>query len=105
MGKPNLVVNAVYHHTMLPEFDELFAFKQYRDASGRALSVEEILARGCHLFDRSSHFEAAGIHLEDATADEILAATEERLSTLDDPDRADTCFQAEFRALMQRFAR
>lgn len=103
LGKPNLVINAVYHHTMLPEFDELFCFKQYRDERGRALSVEEILARGGHLFDRSSHFEDAGLHLEDATAEEIRAATEERLATLDDPHRVDTPVQREFRLLMQRF--
>ncbi len=104
LGKPNLVVNAVYHHTMLPEADEIFAFKQYRDASGSAMSLEELLTRGCHLFDRSSHFTDAGISLEDTSADEILAATEEMLAGLDTPDRMDTPAQTTFRNLMLRFA-
>ena len=104
MGKPNLVVNGVYHHTMLPERNELFVFKRYRDAGGAQLGVEELLAGGCHLFDRSSHFEAAGIDLEDATADEILAATEEMLAALDAPDRSDTAPQAAFRELMLKYA-
>jgi len=103
MGKPNLVVNAVYHHTMLPEADEIFAFKQYRDASGSALSLEELLTRNCHLFDRSSHYEDAGVTLEDTSADEILAATDEMLAGLDNPDRMDTPAQTAFRNLMLRF--
>ncbi|MBA4186962.1 MAG: hypothetical protein C0467_02985 [Planctomycetaceae bacterium] len=104
LGKPNLVVNAVYHHTMLPEVDEVFAFKQYRDANGSTLGLEDLLARKCHLFDRSSHFEDAGISLEDNSADEILAATEEMLAGLDNPDCMDTPAQTAFRNLMLRFA-
>jgi putative glycosyltransferase (TIGR04372 family) len=105
LGKPNLVVNAVYHHTMLPEVNELFAFKQYRDVSGKPMGLEELLSRRCQLFDRSSHFTDAGITLEDCTADEILAATEEMLAGLDEPNRVDTPSQASFRELMLRFAK
>jgi putative glycosyltransferase (TIGR04372 family) len=104
MGKPNLVVNAVYHYSMLPEYDEMFVFKHYRDVDGTVLSLEELLARGCHLFDRQSHFEAARVNLEDATADEILAATEEMLGGLGDINRVDTPHQAAFRELLMRFA-
>ncbi|MCE9563655.1 MAG: TIGR04372 family glycosyltransferase [Planctomycetes bacterium] len=104
LGKPNLVLNAVYHHTMLPEVDEMFVFKQYRDATGSALSLEELLERRCHLFDRSSHFTDAGISLEEANADEILAATEEMLSSLETSHREDTDSQAAFRNLMLRYA-
>jgi hypothetical protein len=57
------------------------------------------------LFDRSSHFTDAGITLEDCTADEILAATEEMLAGLDEPNRVDTPSQASFRELMLRFAK
>ena len=105
MGKPNLVLNAVYHHTMLPEVNELFAFKQYRDATGSAMGLEELLSRGCQLFDRSSHFTDAGITLADCSADEILAATEEMLAGLDEPNRDDSSSQASFRELMLRFAK
>ena len=104
MGKPNLVVNAVYHHTMLPEVEEVFAFKRYRDAGGADLGLEELLTRGCHLFDRTSHFAEAGVSLADCTADEILAATEEMVAGLEDPDRFDTPAQTTFRNLMLRFA-
>jgi putative glycosyltransferase (TIGR04372 family) len=104
LGKPNLVVNGVYHHTMLPECNELFLFKHYRDVAGNLMSVEEILARGCHLFDRHVHFEGAGVELEDATPAEILAATEEMVATYSHPQRADTPSQLAFRELMARFA-
>lgn len=104
MGKPNLVVNAVYHHTMLPEVEEVFAFKRYRDPDGSDLSLEELLTRGCHLFDRTSHFRDAGVSLEDCSADEILAATGEMVAGLEHPDRCDTPAQETFRDLMLRFA-
>ena len=101
MGKPNLVVNAVYNHTTLPEQNELFAFKRYLDAGGAELGAEESLRRCAHLFDRTEHFDRAGIRLEDTTADEIEAALEEMLAGLDDPDRPDTPAQARFRRLCE----
>jgi len=104
LGKPNLVVNAVYNHTTLPEFNELFAFKRYVDRDGRELSVEEALGCGAHLFDRTEHFEQAGIRLEDCSAEEINAALEEMLESLDRPDRRDTESQARVRRIMERSA-
>jgi putative glycosyltransferase (TIGR04372 family) len=102
-GKPTLVVNAVCNHTLLPEQNELFVFKQYLDEQSRQLSIEEMLQRGCHLFDRSLHYEEAGIHLEDATAEEILAATEEMLVGLNNPNREDSPAQTAFRDLMRHY--
>jgi putative glycosyltransferase (TIGR04372 family) len=102
MGKPNLVVNGVYNHTTLPEHNELFAFKRYLDAGGAELGAEEAIRRCAHLFDRTEHFERAGIRLEDTTADEIEAAVEEMLAGLDDPDRPDTPAQARFRRLCEQ---
>jgi putative glycosyltransferase (TIGR04372 family) len=104
LGKPNLVVNAVYNHTTLPETNELFVFKRYLDRNGRELSVGEALVRGAHLFDRTEHFEQAGIRLEDSTAGEIHAALEEMLEGLDRPDRPDTESQARVRRTMERSA-
>jgi putative glycosyltransferase (TIGR04372 family) len=104
LGKPNLVVNAVYNHTTLPERNELFAFKRYFATGGAELGVEEALRRGTHLFDRTEHFEKAGIRLEDTTAEEIHAAVEEMLAGLDDPDRPDTEHQAAVRRVMQKYA-
>src|SRR5262249_13108177 len=61
-GKPNLVVNAVYHHTLLPERHELIAFKNYRHVrTGEPLGVEAIFGAGAHLFDRTQHFVDQGI--------------------------------------------
>jgi putative glycosyltransferase (TIGR04372 family) len=100
MGKPNLVVNAVYNHTTLPEHNELFAFKRYLDAGGAELGVEESLRRCAHLFDRTEHFERAGIRLADTTAEEIYAALEEMLAGLNHPDRPDTPAQARVRRVM-----
>jgi putative glycosyltransferase (TIGR04372 family) len=100
-GKPNLVLNAVYHYTLLPEHNELLAFKTYRDAkTGRPLGVEELLRGGAHLLDRTCHFDDAGIELEEMTADEILAATDEMLEWLEDPERPETPAQRRFRRLM-----
>jgi putative glycosyltransferase (TIGR04372 family) len=104
LGKPNLVVNAVYNHTTLPETNEVFAFKRYLDRSGAELSVEEALRRGAHLFDRTEHFEQAGIRLEDASAEEIHAALLEMLDGLECPDRPDTESQALVRRVMERSA-
>ncbi len=105
LGKPNLIINAVYHHTMLPEVDELFLFKQYRDTDGTPLSLEEILGRGGHLCDKSTHFAEAFLTLEDASASEILAATEEMIADLHSTGRVDKPNQAKFREMMMRFAK
>jgi putative glycosyltransferase (TIGR04372 family) len=100
-GKPNLVVNAVYHYTLLPERHELIAFKTYRDArTGRPLGVDELFRAGAHLLDRTRHFEEAGIELEEMTPGEILAATDEMVGWLDDPGRPETPAQRRFRGLM-----
>jgi len=104
-GKPNLVVNAVYHHTLLPERHELLAFKDYRDtATGEALGVEEVFRRGAHLFDRTQHFVDGGVATVDMTAEEIEAALDEMLDWLAEPGRPETPAQQEFRRLMRRFA-
>jgi putative glycosyltransferase (TIGR04372 family) len=105
-GRPNLVVNAVYHYTLLPEQRELIAFKDYRDrATGRRLGVEEIFRAGAHLFDRTSHFAEHGIEVEDMTAEEIDAAVCEMLDWLPDPHRPETAAQTEFRRLMEQFGK
>jgi putative glycosyltransferase (TIGR04372 family) len=104
MGKPNLVINAVYNHTTLPEFNELFAFKRYRDINGAELSVAEALRRGAHLFDRTEHFDRAGIHLEDTTSEEIHKAVLEMLDGLEKPHRPDTELQSRVREVMERYA-
>jgi putative glycosyltransferase (TIGR04372 family) len=105
-GKPNLVVNAVYHYTLLPERQELIAFKQYREArSKRALSVEQIFEAGAHLFDHTQRFVEAGIEVEDMSAEEIDAALCEMLQWLKNPGRPETPAQREFRRLMDRFGR
>ncbi len=102
-GKPNLVLNAVYHYSLLPENAELFGFKDYRDATtGESLSVAEIFDRGGHLFDRSVHFDDAKITLEDMTADEILAAVQEMDAWVDNLDKPETKRQRAFRAIMKK---
>ena len=104
-GKPNLVVNAVYHYTLLPERADLMGFKRYIGPDGRPLSVAELLRLGAHLFDRTEHFRNAGVEVEDMTPDEILAATEEMLGWLDDPARPETPAQARFRDLLRAAAK
>ncbi len=104
-GKPNLVLNAVYHYTLLPENNELLAFKHYRDAATRrVMGVEEVFKAGGHLFDRTEHFEAAGIEVEDMTPQELLAATEEMLAWLADPALPEAPTQKAFRDLTARYS-
>ncbi|MFO0803449.1 MAG: TIGR04372 family glycosyltransferase [Gemmataceae bacterium] len=104
-GKPNLVLNAVYHYTLLPERQELLGFKNYRDrATGESLDLDRIFRIGAHLFDNTDHFVQAGIAVEDMTADEILAATEEMLDWLDHPDRPETRSQTRFRERMEWYS-
>jgi putative glycosyltransferase (TIGR04372 family) len=105
-GKPNLVLNAVYHYTLLPERQELLGFKQYCHAeTNEALDVDRIFGIGAHLFDRAEQFEAAGIRIDDMTPEEILAATEEMLDWLDDPDQPETASQRRFRQRMNWYAK
>jgi putative glycosyltransferase (TIGR04372 family) len=103
-GKPNLVLNAVYHYTLLPESKELLAFKNYRNAATKEpLSVEEIFRSGAHLFDHTRQFDEHGIEVVDMTATEIEAALDEMLEWLRHPDRRETEAQQEFRRLMDHF--
>ena len=105
LGKPKLVVNAVYHYTLLPENNEPIAFKQYRAAgTGRPMSVEEVFRLGGHRFDRTEHFEAAGVEVADMTPEEILAATEEMVGWLADPARPESPAQRAFREVVGRYA-
>jgi putative glycosyltransferase (TIGR04372 family) len=103
-GKPNLVLNAVYHYTLLPEHQELMAFKNYRSAATKEqLSVEEIFQAGAHLFDHTRQFVEQGIEVVDMTPEEIEAAVDEMLDWLKHPDRPETKAQGEFRRLMNLF--
>jgi putative glycosyltransferase (TIGR04372 family) len=104
LGKPTVVVNGVYNHTTLPEVNEVFAFKRYLDEGGAELGLAEALKRGAHLFDRTEHFEKAGIRLEDTTSDEIEAAVMEMIAGLDHHERADTAAQAKARQVMEHYA-
>lgn len=105
LGKPNLVLNAVYHYTLIPEIQELVAFKNYLDAAtGRILSAEEILRRGGCWLERTEQFEAAGIRLEEMTPEEILLAVEEMLAWLKEPGAPEGPPQTFFRNLLARSA-
>jgi putative glycosyltransferase (TIGR04372 family) len=104
LGRPNLVLNAVYHYSLLPERAELLGFKNYRDAeTGMPMGLGEILARGGHLYDRSQHFEQGGILLEDMTAEEILAAVQEMDRWVEDLSAPETRRQRQFRAMMTQY--
>lgn len=101
LGKPNLVLNAVYHYTLIPEVQELVAFKNYLDAAGgRTLSAEEIVRRGGCWLERTEHFREAGIRLEEMTPEEILLAVEEMLAWLKDPAAPESTLQKRFRAIL-----
>jgi putative glycosyltransferase (TIGR04372 family) len=102
-GKPNLVLNAVYHYTLLPEHHELIAFKNYRGPGQEMLSVEQIFQAGAHRFDRTRHFAEHGIEVIDMTAEEIEMALCEMLEWLQEPESVETPAQREFRRLMNHF--
>jgi putative glycosyltransferase (TIGR04372 family) len=101
-GKPTLVLNAVYHYTLIPEEQELIAFKDYRNRkTGMRMPVEQIFREGGHLLDRSEHFKQHNIDLVEMTPEEILAAVEEMLEWLRDKDRPEHSSQIRFRQLME----
>jgi len=105
LGKPNLVVNAVFHNSLIPEQKELIAFKNYLNAQTKEpLSVEQILQTGAHFLDRTQHFVDQGIELRDMTPDEIEVAVGEMLDWLEDPDLPETAAQQEFRRLMRHYS-
>jgi len=101
-GKPNLVVNAVFHYTLIPEANELVAFKNYVDMRTREpLDVEKIMRAGCHLYDRTEHFTDHGIEVEDMTPQEILAAVDEMIAWQNDAMQPESAAQEQFRECMQ----
>jgi putative glycosyltransferase (TIGR04372 family) len=104
LGKPNLVVNGVYHYTLIPERLDLVAFKDYRDIrSKERLSVEQIFKLNAHLFDRTEHFTQANIEVVENTPEEIEAAVDEMLALLHHPSASETSAQACFRGWMRQF--
>lgn len=100
-GRPNLVLNAVYHYSLIPECQEILGFKRYVNRhTGVEMSLEQILEIGCQFFDRTEHFEKAGIELKDMTPKEILGAVEEMKAWLHDAELPETEAQLRFREMM-----
>lgn len=103
MGKPTLVVNAVYHHTLIPEAQELVAFKAYYEGSNnsrRRLSANEIFARNLDHVDKASQLTAKDIYIEELSPEEIDSSVEEMQHWLTTPSMQESSRQAEFRELL-----
>lgn len=107
-GRPVLSANAVYHYTLLPSPRELACFKHYlmREATGGMLRLgeEEILRLRLFHLDNSNQFERASVELQNASAAEILAATEQMVAWCRDPDQPETPAQSAFRDVVSRAA-
>jgi putative glycosyltransferase (TIGR04372 family) len=100
LGVPILTINAVLHYTLLPSTQEMACFKRYfktKEGARQELSIHEALDARADQFDNSYHFEREGIIVENATADEILAATRDMDAWIDDPTLKETPEQLAFR--------
>lgn len=105
LGVPLLSVNAVLHYTLLPGKMEMACFKQYIRTDGPApeiMSLEAALAAGVYHFEGSMQFKRAGIRLEQASSDEILASVKDMIAWLDQPDLSETPLQLRFRAAVEQ---
>ena len=100
LGVPILTVNAVLHYTLLPSTTELACFKRYfkiKEGVRTEISILEALDAYADQLENSYHFERAGITLENATSEEILAATRDMDVWIDDPALEETPEQMAFR--------
>ena len=107
-GKPNLTLNAVYHYSLIPEHQELVAFKSYRrrnEDSFRELSCQEIMDDQLYLLENSMQFRNEGIEVEEMTADEILAAVKEMVRWVENPALPPTPLQEKFRKITEEAAK
>ena len=101
-GIPILNLNAVYHYSLIPEANELVGFKHYRRrAGGRQveLSFAEIVADKLYQLETTQQFERAGVGLEELSAAEVTAATNEMLDWFANPSREESDAQRRFRSI------
>jgi putative glycosyltransferase (TIGR04372 family) len=100
LGVPILTINAVLHYTLLPSTLEMACFKRYFKTTESVrveMSVHEALDARADQLDNSYHFEREGIAVENATAEEILAATRDMDAWIDNPKLEETPEQVAFR--------
>jgi putative glycosyltransferase (TIGR04372 family) len=100
LGVPILTINAVLHYTLLPSTREIACFKRYfktNEGVRREMSIHEALDARADQLDNSYHFEREGISVENATAEEILAATRDMDAWIDNPNLEETLEQLAFR--------
>ena len=100
LGVPILTINAVLHYTLLPSTMEIGCFKRYfkmKEGVRTEISILEALDERADQLDNSYHFERAGIILENATSEEILAATRDMDTWIDNPALEETPEQVAFR--------
>ncbi len=101
LGVPLLSVNAVLHYTLLPASMEMACCKRFQRKDGQRwvdISLEEALDADVQHFDNAYQFDAAGIRVGDAQAEEIVAAVNDMIDWLADPDKPMTAEQARFHA-------
>jgi len=108
LGVPILSVNAVLHYTLLPSTKEIACFKRYvRDEVEPSFEldiVDALAARAFH-FDNAYQFREARIRVEEAEAEEILAAVKDMLTWLERPELPETDLQIAFRNAVERAAK
>lgn len=100
LGTPLLTINAVLHYTLLPSTLEIACFKRYfktKEGVRAEMSIHEALDARADQLDNSYHFEREGITVENATADEILAATRDMDAWIENPTLEETPEQVALR--------
>jgi putative glycosyltransferase (TIGR04372 family) len=104
---PILTVNAVLHYTLLPSTREMACFKRYyraRSGERRELPLEAAIDAHVFHFENSFQFDEAGIVLEEASSEEIVASVGDMIAWLDDPQLAETELQTRFATRVEAMA-
>lgn len=108
LGVPILTVNAVLHYTLLPSSKEMACFKRYykdEDGTRRELTIEEAIDSRIYHFENSYQFEEAGVEVENASPEEIVASVKDMMAWLDQPALQLTPEQSRFAERVEKEAK
>jgi putative glycosyltransferase (TIGR04372 family) len=104
LGVPLLTVNAVLHYTLLPSIQEMACFKRYyrlQDGLRTELSLSDALDARADQLDNGYRLADAGLVVENASSEEIVAAVRDMVAWIRNSDLSVTPEQACFRARVE----
>lgn len=105
LGVPTLCANAIHNFLHAPGKQEMACFKRYVEtASGRELSMEEILEKELFFDVHKPELDAKGVSVLGARPDELLAATRDIDAWVSSPNIPLTGPQKSFRQIIDEHA-